>query len=470
MCHAFDEAYYARRDFAFCQALVNEVAALGPDASVRHWLELYRALLAPAPRYLDAVEKVRSLPGLERPVKIQALHALGSAHALEEHLDEARDVFNNALEECSLEKSSPENTVDQIKCCLGLANLCKREGTAEEYLLRAADLCRNIPEGNLVRAMLDRELADVYRLGGRFREAAARAGSAIDALRDGFAFELAHALRVSGMVRVSTGDLNGADSYFAESLRLFEQMDPQRERRYEWVWLWMSQGDVALGQRQFAKAGERYDKARQKAGNSEFESAVIDGCLADLCAKQRDWDHAIDLARASRGVRKDHQDWFGVALTLDTEGRALCGKGLWDQAAERLNEGVSLAHARHWAWLESRLTLSLAESYSHDGSDKFMAAADLVDKLANKQPYFDHLARLQFLLGERLLKQPNIAEATRRFDAALEFAGKFNRWLADEILDDIVTASAGSASRELAKYAEMQLRRRMTNNAKASVG
>jgi len=245
-------------------------------------------------------------------------------------------------------------------------------------------------------------------------------------------------------------------------------MDPQKERRYEWVWLWMSLGDVALGQRQFATAREHYDRAREKAGKSEFESAVIDGCLADLLAAQDDWDHAIDLALASREVRKNHQDCFGVALTLDTEGRALCGKGQWTEAAKRLEEGANLARDRHWASLESRLTLSLAESYSRSGSQQFMVAADLVDKLANEQAYFDHLARLQFLLGERSVKQPDIAGAVKHFDAALEFAGKFNRWLVDATLDDIVTVSAGSASGELAKYAGLQSSRRLMSKAKAS--
>ena len=366
MCQAFNEAYYVGRDLGFCQALVNEVGGHNPEDSVRHWLELYGALLGPAEQCVSALERLLRAPGLERPVKIQALQALGGMHSLEDRRELGLQNFQRALSECA---RRPEDTVGKIKCYLWLAHLYKREGTADEYLLKAAALCEGIPEGDLVRGMLDRELADVYRLSGKFREAGEHAENAVDALRpQGFAFELAHALRVWGMLRVYTGDLDEAGSVFEESAELFRRMDPLKQRRYEWVWLSIGLGDVELGRGQFEKAREHYRNAEQKAGDSEFELSVIQGCQAELSAAQRDWDRAIELALASRSVKKNHDDWFGVALTLDIEGRSLCGKGLWAEAAEKLKEGASLSARCHWAYLESRLELSLAETLSRSGA------------------------------------------------------------------------------------------------------
>jgi tetratricopeptide (TPR) repeat protein len=311
--------------------------------------------------------------------------------------------------------------------------------------------------------MLDRELADVYRLEGRFKEAGKYALNAIDALRtQGSFFDLAHSLRVLGMLRVYTGGLDEAKSRFEESIRLFEKMDPKKQRRYEWVWLWMGLGDVALGKGEFEKARQLYRDAEQKAQESEFELAVIHGCQADLFAAQREWDRAIELAVSSREVRNDHQDWFGVALTLDTEGRALCGKALCAQASERLREGAKLAIDCHSAYLESRLTLSLAGSQSQGGAAGFEAAARRARELATRNEYFDHLARLQVLLGERELRQGDFAASVRCFDAALGFARQFNRWFSDSILDEIVAASSASTAGDFTKYAALQSRRRIT--------
>jgi len=466
MCRVFDEAYYVRRDFAFCQALVNELSAQRLEVSAHQWLELYRALLVPAERSADALDKVLAMSDLERPVRIHTLLALGSIHALEDRREQARKLFDRALLECV---RRPEDTVGQIKCYLGLSHLGKREGTADECLLKASALCESIPEGNLVRGMLDRELADVYRLEGRFKEAGQHAMNAIDALRpQGFFFELAHSLRVLGMLRVYTGGLDEAESVFEESIQLFERMDPEKQRRYEWVWLWMGLGDVALGRREFAKACELYRMAEQKAQDSEFELAVIHGCQADIFAAQREWDRAIELAHSSREVRNNRQDWFGVALALDTEGRALCGKGLCFQATEKLREGAKLAAACHSAYLESRLTLNLARSQTQGGAAGFEHAASRVQELATRNEYFDHLARLQFLLGERELGQGNFAESVRCFDRALGFARQFNQWFSDSILDDIVNASSGSTTGEFTKYTALQSRRRITPAAGAS--
>ena len=461
----FESCFIERWELDFCRAAINEAEGCVLETTNRRWLRLYGVLLdIRSGKDLDdsrrILEELHAEQSNDGELQTCILESLATLHWLQDSTEAAKHIYEEALESCA---SLPKDLPRQAGITIGLGRLYKRTGKAEDILLRARDTISDQP----TQALLERELGDALRLQGRFREADKLLTASIATYEQlHMDFEQAHSLRMRAMLLVYTGKLREAERLFQRSRTLFEQCAKGPLRMYESVWITMGLGDVALGRRNFTKALRLYSEALQCCEGSEFETSVLQGCLADLYCAKGEWDRSIDCANLSLDVRKKHGDKFGIAWEDYTKGLALIGKGLMDDALGCLGEGLGMSEEYGSAFLQSRLTLGLCEMHYRVGDiGALETAAIRVQSWAEQFGYFDHSARVHILKGlldlsvasKRSQERQVLNRVGERLARGLADALKFNIIVLDRLAQDVLESPVWNALQAAEKRQLVQI-------------
>jgi tetratricopeptide (TPR) repeat protein len=410
------ETAFRRNDLQWCRRLLSDAEAYASDEEQQPWLQCYQALIA---IHLGNLEKgYRILRELSEPVlaadtsefKILRSEAFAAFYALQDQQADVRPFAESYLRYCESHCDIP----GEVGVLTFLGSLYKRNGGADYYLKRAKDRSAGLLGDRFgdkythLAASVDKELADSYRLQGRFEEATACIESSIHLYEKRNArFELAHAIRTRAMLMVSIGDLRAAEESFREAIRLFKSVAaPNEPRMYERFWPMIGLGDVALGKGELGKANDWYKKALEVCSGSAFEKAIAEGCLAELCCAQGEWRDAVAYANSSIKVLQEHEDTYGVAFRGAVLGEALLRMNrVWD-SLDSLNSAFLAVIYKPFKFLKSRLLLGKSELYLATGdAQAFGMTARLLERFAEYYHYWDHLALLRVYEGAWALRR-----------------------------------------------------------------
>lgn len=446
----------------FCRALLNEVRGYGLGDVHKSWIRMYEALFSvQEPSGLDQslqmLEELRKNAAVDKPLKIGLLESLAVVLLLRNANEDARSLFEECLYLC---ESFPEDLPGQARALVWLGSLSKKTGTSEKYFTRAAAICDRLGDDFApTAALLHKEMGDAYRLQGRFREAERSIQASIEAYRNlNMELDLGHALRTRAMLLVYTGKLGEAERLFRESIDLFDRYSSGHSRVYERVWPLIGLGDVALGRRAWKDSLRYYQSALDLCADTAFESAVVEGCLADLYCAQGDWARSLEHSERSLGLREKHADMYGIGWVLCTQGKALMGSARYTDALERIGRGLEVMQDYGSDFVLCKLKLALAETFLRQGDVKsFRSQSQETYQACISHGYADLAARLRLLDGLAMLAEASpsgdgtpAGAMADCFCEALTWALRHNVFMLDallgELLDRLVDAGDHASS------------------------
>lgn len=409
------ELLATRRDFALCRAVIHEVSSYRLDAECHNWVRLHHALLLiqETGNLEEAAKTLKGLGaarGLERSLRLAVLQSLAMLHWLKGNLPAAKRCYLDCAE---LANTQPVDLGARAGALINLGILAKRTGESGDYYEEAAKLCAKMGGSQTFQqAFLEKELSDFHRLKGRFEEAAQHIETSLRLYGElGCEFELAHSIRTKAMLLIYTGQCDEAEKLFIRCSEIFGKCAlPRPPRMFEQVWPLIGLGDAALGQERYDDAARLYAKAGKLCKGSEFERAVLLGCLAELACARGDWDAAVERVEESLELRRKHNDTYGIAWSLGTKGSALLGAGRPGEARDCFMAGLSEIDAYDSVFLNDRLGLGLCEAFLRLGSmADFDKTARWVERDAAVRRYHGILGRLRLLQGTRALSSPEPA-------------------------------------------------------------
>ena len=233
-------------------------------------------------------------------------------------------------------------------------------GQGERALEAYATAVRLIPPEppTEARARAVAGLAQILMLGGRFREARARADEALALARDLGAHEIeGHALNTRGMCRGIDGDIDGAIEDLRTALAIAEEVGVVDDigRAYanrSWILSGAGRLEEAV-----ALAADGI-AATARLGLMRFFGAHLLGAMGDDLYKLGRWDDAEQAAR-----RAEEAEPFGINEIVVQEllARLALSRGAFDEAAERLRPLEPLAERAVDIQFVAPVKASLAE-------------------------------------------------------------------------------------------------------------
>ncbi len=457
---AFEEAFFDKRQFDFCRALVNELDGYKLEESSKRWAQYYEGLMAvylgndpDRPRRI--LEELLDKPNLDKELKVSALEYLAAIlwfYFLREEgaTKQAEQLYKQAL---ALRRSDPNDIAGQARVLIWLGVLHQRtEGTGEGYFKQAQGLCKDLgDECERIQAWAEQEFSISYRMRGRFSESETLIKKSIERFEKlGLKFDKAGSLFNYAMLLIYQGRLIEAEQQLRQRILLYERC-PQ-SRILERAWPLVGEGDIALRRGQYSESVRRFTRVLdmgQKVDDNFVKSLGLGGLAAAHVGEGR-WAQAIDEADECLELQRKNKDKFGLGWTLNTKGNALLHENRFQDALECFRKG--LQHMREYGsyWGQSKLMLGACQVYFQEGKgDQFNHAAESIRSWADKYGYSDDLARLCFLTGDRIImrdaklsggatNKEALHEAAACFLDAMGQALKHNIYLLDDIKRDIV--------------------------------
>ncbi|MGK7929709.1 MAG: tetratricopeptide repeat protein, partial [Spirulina sp.] len=458
------ENYFSKRQFDFCQALLNELNNYQVTDKTQQWIQYYKGRMAiymgetPGQpvgilKARNVLEKLNDDATLDRELRINVLENLASIYwyySLQENTgtEKAERFYQECLK---LRSATPDDAAGTARILIWLGILHQRtEGKGEQYFQKAKKLGVGIEN---VIAQAERELSISCRMQGRFRESQSLIRSSLETFdKLQLYYEKANSLMNYAKLLVDIGQINEAEAIFNQSIKIFQQGQPRFQER---PWPLIGLADVALDRGDYRQALTYYNEIEmicQSYPEDKFWQAMITGGRAEIYCQQENWQLALNLANESLNLREEIEDKFGLGWILDTKGRALFGQGLYQEALDSFVEGLRHMEDYGSFFGQSKLSLSICQVHCYRNEIKeFRQAAERIEKLMTDYGYFGHLASLSFLKGvlclkdldrndNLILKETACSQVVLNFTNALVNALKYNTHFLDSLLHKIINS------------------------------
>jgi predicted ATPase len=214
------------------------------------------------------------------------------------------------------------------------------------YLEQAAewlDLQSSAPDS--LRWRLSAALGDVYRAMGRYADSmvALKAGLALVHTADLPEEAVVGIYRRLGETAQKQGELESAESYFAQALQAVNALDDDRARSEfaklttGLAWTYFAQGNLERA-RQACRASLAYARAAGSLG----ELAAAENLLGGIHYRGSEWSEAIHHTRRAMVLREQMGYTWGVASTLSNLGILAISSGEWNKANSFFGRSLSL--------------------------------------------------------------------------------------------------------------------------------
>ena len=199
-------------------------------------------------------------------------------------------------------------------------------------------------------------------------------------------------------------------------------------------------GEVYLAQGLDEKAWECYTECLEickKAGN-DLDIGIALGNLGVVCHRRKQWDKAVEYFYKSIEIKQRLGDIGGVGWTHIDLGNLYLDRQDYVNALDRYTRGLQIAKERKNKYKQAEALLGLCRiHYAKGAHSDVLPLAEEAIELAKAHRYFDHLAQLQLILAHIKFDEGKDSEGLALYAEACRNALKFNRYLLDEIVEEI---------------------------------
>jgi tetratricopeptide (TPR) repeat protein len=388
---------------------------------------------------------------------------------LERRFEQAEEAYQKIAENKYAEKSLRALALCDWGSMLRLSELSSWPGNDEKALLIIKrSIAAGLRNDKLTTAYAN--LQTVYLRSGRFEDAIESSQQLIDRFRDnGNPTDLIRALTLAKGTYARIGDLKNSIQCHERALQIAIREQPAEnhikvELAIEGWWsiLWAGRYaeseayleeclryastandkarlatlygiyGYALGlQGRFADSAENFEKALEL--NSSHPGTI--GLVGGIAIRKGDFDSAEEHLRQSVDIKRKKRNYHGIPELLTWLGELYEIRGDGDEAAHHFNEVLSMySTGRNDFFCGAHVGLARLELATGKRSrDHFNPAKSL----ARKYEYNDRLAALHLATGHWQMENKD-DRALRSYKLSLIYALRYNRFLLDEILGNVV--------------------------------
>jgi tetratricopeptide (TPR) repeat protein len=452
--NSFEDAFFSRRDFDLCRAILNEFASYPLDKGANQWVRYFEGLMA---IYLETEpDKPREImeelskadDTLDTALYADVLEYLAAIYwYYNQRVDKGTEMASKLYDKCLILRVS--DSAGEARVWIWKGILAQRvQGNGENEFQKALNLCASLTGGRLKEqtiAWAEQELSICYRMRGRFLKSEELIKSAARRFHElSMPFDEAGALINHAMLLIWLGRLHEAQSEVEKTELLYGKSPRLREQ--EKTWILVGKGNIALARRDFEEAARLFQTVIDSGKGDDFRESLGRGALAECRLAEGKWDEACDLGTQCLPLQQRIHDKFGEGWTLHTIGLAHAGAGNYTKALDTLETGRELMEDYGSAFGMSRLLSGRCEVQAQKGDrDEFDKTAKEVQAYNRENPFYDHLAGVAFWEGQLALREPAAC-----FAEALEAAARYSPYLLDWMLTEILRVLSAQPDRRIA--------------------